>query len=203
MATSASDCNFLPIVGPISVLDHEAVPRIFLGKNRYHLSRRFLLDGRRGLHTDQQLVLLAEFLKFGITQAVGLKRLSRFLDPDRLIELQLHGCAARKVDAQIGGSSSDLNQSDDAKYHHDAGEQKRIPALTHEINVRLPENFQHAASFTLDAQLLDFVALINDVKNDLGPDKGGKQVDGNSQAERDGESLDRPSPEQKQRHTGD
>jgi hypothetical protein len=80
-------------------------------------------------------------LELGIGQAVGLKRLSGVFDPDELIELQLHRRPARKVDAEVGLATGDLDQCHDAQYHHDAGKQKRITALAHEIHIGLPENF--------------------------------------------------------------
>src|SRR5215207_7841090 len=55
----------------------------------------------------------------------------------------------------------------------------------------------------LNTQLLDLAALIDDVENDLGPHQCRKQIDCDAETERDGESLDRPGAEQKERHTGD
>src|SRR4026207_79827 len=56
---------------------------------------------------------------------------------------------------------------------------------------------QDAQRVTLDAQLLDFTALVDDIENDLGADQGREQVDRDAKTQRDRKSLDRPGPEQK------
>src|SRR4029434_8153078 len=51
----------------------------------------------------------------------------------------------------------------------------------------------------LDAQLLNFMALVDDIENDLGADQGCEQVDRDAETQRDRKSLDRSGPEQKER----
>ena len=82
-------------------IDHEMVRGKFLRKDRHDPFSNFLLDGRRGLQTDQEFVLLTEFLQLGIAQAVRLQDFSRFVDPDRLVEFQLHRGSAREINAEV------------------------------------------------------------------------------------------------------
>lgn len=82
--------------------------------------------------------------------------------------------------------------------------------LTPSLNARLSV-FSHqleAESWSLTAvalyaQLSHLLALIHDVKYNLGADQGRKQIDRNPQAQGDGKALDRTCAEEKQGNTGD
>src|SRR5574341_2687513 len=55
----------------------------------------------------------------------------------------------------------------------------------------------------LNAQLFHFSSLIYDIEDDLRADQRGKEVNGDTEAQGHGESLDRASPEQEERHARD
>lgn len=55
----------------------------------------------------------------------------------------------------------------------------------------------------LDAQRLDFLSMIQQIKNHFCPDQCREEVDGNAQAQRHGKPLDRPGAKEKQGDPGD
>jgi hypothetical protein len=59
-------------------------------------------------------------LQLGISQPIRLQRLPGFVDPNRLLELQLHRRASRKVDAQIRRAAGDLHHGDQSQQDHEA-----------------------------------------------------------------------------------
>src|SRR6478609_8305068 len=115
------------------------VRRKLLRKDRHYAIGDLLLDGRRGLQADQEFVLLTELLQLGIAQAVCLQNFPRFVDPDRLIELQLHRGSAREIDTEVGSSPGNLNDRQNSQYRHDAGKDKGQMALPHKIEICFSE----------------------------------------------------------------
>ncbi len=116
------------------------IVRELLREHGHHPFSRLFLDRGRGFNAHEQLVVLPKFLQFRIAQPVGLQGFPRFLDPDGLVELQLHGSSAGKVDPEIGRSARDLDQRNQTEEHHDTREEKGNFSLTHEIEVCFPQN---------------------------------------------------------------
>jgi hypothetical protein len=119
-------------------LDHERVVREILLEDP--------LDGVGELagalaHLDQELVPLLDLLEVDFLDPLAVKRLARGLGGHRLVEAQLHGGAAGKVDTHVGRAAGDGDDADDTDDGDDPGDDEGDLAHTDEVYVGLAYQF--------------------------------------------------------------